>query len=800
MHAEERRPEVGLQPCRTLGACRAGRDAGSVRSGRRRGSGARSSRPTSRAASRSPSVDLLGREGQAGDVALEVAVLVEARLSARSARSPRRRSGGRRIARGGSRRSPCACPRRRRRRGCSRPRAASSCCEREQVVEREHARLPGAAAPPASSPSRGAGAAPTAGQRPRRRRRARRPRRREEPAASASARADAARIARGMHARRRRRGRPRGRRYGSRTRIRAGGRACRAARSASARARHRAGVLGARARRWAGRSCVVGDWRPVAQRLTALHWVLLVAGHAVLRAGARRPRAALRLAGARDAPQPAPAGVPRRRHPRDEDAARVAAALPRDARPPRSRRPSGAAPFLGAHAARTSSGSSAPSSRCSRRRAPRRGARAPRRAASTLRALLARVRRARCATRHGLLRRGACGSSRRPPPSRRRRARARRWCSATCSRTPCKYSDGAGRRARARVRAARDGRVRVEIADRGIGHPARASCAGSSSASTGRAATCSARRQGLGPRPVHRAQPGAPPGRPRGGAQRGPGPRQPLRRDAARRARAAASRRAAEPRRRSRRRERVAMSARSSSSRTKRTSPRGSRFNLEAEGTRWRWRADGRARRGARSAREPPLDLVILDVMLPGDERLRGRAPRARRGQLRADPDPHREGRRARRRARHRGGRGRLPDQALHARRAARARARAAAPAALGRRRADDAAPARSERVGARDRPLRPLRARDARRARCGSRRARSACCARSSTARARPSTRGELLERSGGCAPRRARAWWTASSCACAATSSGSGAAAPHRLGARPRLSLSVAMSARDL
>ena len=127
----------------------------------------------------------------------------------------------------------------------------------------------------------------------------------------------------------------------------------------------------------------------------------------------------------------------------------------------------------------------------------------------------------------------------------------------------------------------------------------------------------------------------------------------------------------------------------------------------------------------------------------------------------------------ARPRARHRGGRGRLPHQAVHARRAARARARAAAPAALGRRARADAAPARSERVGPRRRvhfdrfeletpegAVRLTHARDRPAARAhrprGRGRRRAASCSRGL----------------GAARPTRRRAWSTASSCGCAATS----------------------------
>ena len=86
-------------------------------------------------------------------------------------------------------------------------------------------------------------------------------------------------------------------------------------------------------------------------------------GRHLLPARDRGAGVAVRLAGARDAHEPAPAGVPGRRDPRDEDTARFAAALPRHAGASRP----GAASIAGSSSrgcTRTSSASTAPSSRC----------------------------------------------------------------------------------------------------------------------------------------------------------------------------------------------------------------------------------------------------------------------------------------------------------------------------------------------------------------------------------------------------------------------------------------------------
>ena len=84
---------------------------------------------------------------------------------------------------------------------------------------------------------------------------------------------------------------------------------------------------------------------------------------------------------------------------------------------------------------------------------------------------------------------------------------------------------------------------------------------------------------------------------------------------------------------------------------------------LEAEGFAVDVALDGDE--GLWLATESDYDAIVLDIMLPGHERLQGVRRVARGGQLDADPHAHRQGRRARRGrgARHR--RRRLPDQAV---------------------------------------------------------------------------------------------------------------------------------------
>ena len=386
----------------------------------------------------------------------------------------------------------------------------------------------------------------------------------------------------------------------------------------------------------------------VAERLSArtgccsslgtLFFALLIAGLV----------AALRVARARDAPQPAPAGLPRRRDPRDEDAARVAAALPRHARPPRSR-PGAAARVPRPHAPGRASASSAPSTRCSPPRAPR--ARRARRARAVDAARAARTRAStRCASSTSLADRGAAPRDRRRSPSRSASARELGWCSATCSTTRSSTRGGP-----VDVRVARaapgDGRVRVEIEDRGIGIP-RHELRRIFQPLLPRGPRRAAPGEGPRPRPLHRALPRAAAGRHASRrAARGPGRgsrfvvtlRAPPRAAASRRREPTRARSAAGP---------PAAMSRILVVEDEAHIAEGLRFNLEAEGhavesLARRPRGRGAARRGERALRprDPRPDAAR-------DERLRGRAPRARRGQLRADPDPHREGRRARRRAR----------------------------------------------------------------------------------------------------------------------------------------------------
>ena len=367
------------------------------------------------------------------------------------------------------------------------------------------------------------------------------------------------------------------------------------------------------------------------------HWVLLVAGLALLRAADRRARAALRLAGPRDAAQPAPAGVPRRRDARDEDAARVAAPLPRHARSPRSRRR--AAPRSSSPAcARTSSGSSAPWTRCSpprarrarAQRAPRadRAARAARRAAShemreqyrlapdALRLEIdGEPRRARRGAGAGLVFRNLLDNAVKysgPTVEVRVRAAAERPEGACASRSTtaasasrarsCGASSSrfyrAGLDVQRRVKGLGLGLFIVRILVRRQGGRVEATSEGSGAA---RASWCDCARAApaLGPRRARQA---------------------PLA------ARSCGVSRILVVEDECAHRGGPALQPRSGG-------PRG----------RGRGRRTRRARAGAR--RRPPLRPRDPRPDAARDERLRGRAPRARGGQLRADPDPHREGR-----------------------------------------------------------------------------------------------------------------------------------------------------------
>ena len=95
-------------------------------------------------------------------------------------------------------------------------------------------------------------------------------------------------------------------------------------------------------------------------------------------------------------------------------------------------------------------------------------------------------------------------------------------------------------------------------------------------------------------------------------------------------------------------------------------------------GTRPTSRARARTRSGWPGRRE--YDAIVLDVMLPGVGRLRGVPPPARDRRLVAGADAHRARRRRGPGRRARRGRGRLPDEAVLLRRAARPPARARAP------------------------------------------------------------------------------------------------------------------------
>ena len=197
--------------------------------------------------------------------------------------------------------------------------------------------------------------------------------------------------------------------------------------------RNRARSAGARAggrlehpRRARRRRCPAGRGAALGDALGAA-----IARHALLRAADRRPRAALRMARPRDAPQPAAAGLSRRRHPRDEDAARVAATLPRHARSPRSGRRA-ARSLLRTHAP----GRRAP--RAHRRSGARRRARGPRPPRAPRADRAARAARRLCRERY------ASSITWRPKRSASRSTAIRsrwasrrswRWYSATCSTT-----------------------------------------------------------------------------------------------------------------------------------------------------------------------------------------------------------------------------------------------------------------------------------------------------------------------------------------------------------------------------
>ena len=70
----------------------------------------------------------------------------------------------------------------------------------------------------------------------------------------------------------------------------------------------------------------------------------------------------------------------------------------------------------------------------------------------------------------------------------------------------------------------------------------------------------------------------------------------------------------------------------------------GLQFNLEAEGHEVEIAPDGSAAAARIADPSRPLDLVILDLMLPEMSGLRGGAARSRRRELRSDPHPFRQG------------------------------------------------------------------------------------------------------------------------------------------------------------
>ena len=131
----------------------------------------------------------------------------------------------------------------------------------------------------------------------------------------------------------------------------------------------------------------------------------------------------------------------------------------------------------------------------------------------------------------------------------------------------------------------------------------------------------------------------------------------------------------------------------SSSSRTRRTSPRASSSTSSSRATRWTWSATAREA----LARLPPgrrpdrYDLVILDVMLPGIDGFEVADRLRKAGNFTPDPDAHRQEPARGRRARPGGGRRRLPAQALRPARAPGPGEGPAAPARLGARRPERA-------------------------------------------------------------------------------------------------------------
>ena len=149
-----------------------------------------------------------------------------------------------------------------------------------------------------------------------------------------------------------------------------------------------------------------------------------------------------------------------------------------------------------------------------------------------------------------------------------------------------------------RVRAVSARRLEIEFADLGVGIPA--SALDRVFQRFQRLPQEAVRTvRGLGPRAVHRAQRRARARRQRARRERGRGQGQPLHPDAPRTCR---------------------LNARILLVEDEEHLARGLAFNLEAEG--YRGRGDrarrGRARAARRRERAPPVDLVLLDVMLPG--------------------------------------------------------------------------------------------------------------------------------------------------------------------------------------
>ncbi len=110
----------------------------------------------------------------------------------------------------------------------------------------------------------------------------------------------------------------------------------------------------------------------------------------------------------------------------------------------------------------------------------------------------------------------------------------------------------------------------------------------------------------------------------------------------------------------------------------------GLRFNLEAECYDTEVVDTGEAALDRLRVTDPPVDLMVLDVMLPGLNGFQVATHAARAGLLRAHPDAHRARAGRRRREGVRGRRRRLPAQAVRSDRPHRAHWRAASPSRVG--------------------------------------------------------------------------------------------------------------------